>query len=69
VGNIGHDAHLGGAIAGILLCIGLEPRILESHPWVVTAILTPFVLFMVLVVRRPEALLVENYAAYEQKRL
>jgi len=69
VGNIGHDAHLGGAIAGILLCIGLEPRILEIHPWVVAAILTPFVLFMGVVLRRPEAMLVEHYVAYEQKRL
>jgi membrane associated rhomboid family serine protease len=32
VGNIGHDAHLGGAIAGILLCICLEPRILTIAP-------------------------------------
>jgi membrane associated rhomboid family serine protease len=67
-GNIGHEAHLGGAIAGILISLVLEPSILQSHPLVITAFLLPFVLFLFLVVTRPEFLLIDNYFSYRVKR-
>jgi membrane associated rhomboid family serine protease len=66
-GNIGHEAHLGGAIAGILISIGMEPLILKMHPVVVTSILLPFVAFITLLVKKPEVLLIENYWGYQNK--
>jgi membrane associated rhomboid family serine protease len=59
-GNIGHDAHLGGAIAGILICIGLEPRILEVNYLTVILLLTPFLIFMYIVLKYPQFMLLNN---------
>jgi membrane associated rhomboid family serine protease len=67
-GNIGHEAHVGGAIAGILSTLCLEPAIFEMHPLIVAALLIPFLLFMGLLVRRPEILLIENYWGISRKR-
>ncbi|MCK5823972.1 MAG: rhomboid family intramembrane serine protease [Ichthyobacteriaceae bacterium] len=47
VGNIGHSAHLGGGIAGILLTIILIPSVL-SQSWITIAlVLIPFVVLLV----------------------
>jgi len=59
-GNTGHEAHVGGAITGILISLCLEPTIVKRHPILVVALLIPFVLFMGLLVKRPEVLLLEN---------
>lgn len=67
-GNIGHSAHLGGAVAGILLSIALEPAIFEANTWIIVALLLPFVLFMAVVIRRPESMLIDNYVEYERRR-
>ena len=66
-GNIGHEAHVGGAIAGVVVSIGLEPHILTLHPWVVVGLLLPFLLFMTLLIRKPAILLVEHYWGYDRK--
>ncbi len=42
--NIGHSAHLGGAIAGILLTIIIEPSILIEQTWLVILLISPFLL-------------------------
>jgi membrane associated rhomboid family serine protease len=42
--NIGHSAHLGGAIAGILLTIIIEPSILIEQTWLVILLISPFIL-------------------------
>jgi len=31
--NIGHDAHLGGAIIGLLVATAMYPRMVEAQPW------------------------------------
>jgi membrane associated rhomboid family serine protease len=67
-GNIGHEAHLGGAITGILISLALQPTLLQAHPLVITSFLVPFILFLVLIVKRPEFLLIDNYFAYRVKR-
>ncbi|GJM35984.1 MAG: hypothetical protein DHS20C18_49850 [Saprospiraceae bacterium] len=59
--NIGHEAHLGGAIIGVLITIGLKFSVLRDHPWVVAAILIPSILFLGLIVRNPAILMVEKY--------
>lgn len=39
--NIGHAAHLGGSVAGILLTIGLLPDLIEAHAIYVIGMLVP----------------------------
>jgi len=46
-GNIGHDAHLGGAIVGYLIAAGLHPEIVMSNVWMFLGILAPSVLILV----------------------
>lgn len=66
-GNIGHEAHLGGAITGVLISIGMEPIILEIYPLLIASILVPFVAFMILLAKRPEILFIENYWGYTRR--
>jgi hypothetical protein len=37
--NIGHDAHLGGAIVGLLVATGLYPKWVFAAPWMFAAVL------------------------------
>jgi membrane associated rhomboid family serine protease len=47
-GNIGHDAHFGGAIAGYILTISFVPSLLETNLWIVALLALPIVLLFVL---------------------
>ena len=67
-GNIGHSAHLGGTITGILLAIIRYPSVLRDHTWLVALLLIPTALFLWLSVKRPEFLLIDNYFKYRFKR-
>jgi membrane associated rhomboid family serine protease len=46
-GNIGHEAHLGGAVAGIILLILLKPQVASAHPVIAASILLPSIIFIV----------------------
>lgn len=59
--NIGHEAHLGGAITGVLLTVLFAPEILWPHFWVIAGILVPAVAFIVLIARNPNVLIMERY--------
>lgn len=59
--NIGHDAHLGGAIVGSLLTILLQPSVLKTSWWLILLLLVPTTLFLILIVRNPAVLMVDNY--------
>ena len=59
--NIGHEAHLGGAITGVLVAIALQPGVLQQNWWVVLAILVPVILFLVLIVGNNAVLMIDNY--------
>ncbi|RMA58930.1 rhomboid family intramembrane serine protease [Ulvibacter antarcticus] len=48
VGNIGHDAHLGGAIAGYVLTIVFAPDLLQNSLWIVLVLAFPIVLLFIL---------------------
>jgi len=48
IGNIGHDAHFGGAIAGYILTIAFAPYLLDTHLWIVTLLALPIVLLFIL---------------------
>ena len=61
VGRISHEAHLGGAIFGILAAILFRPTILVSHPLLLAALLIPAGVFLYLVYTRPEMLMIPGY--------
>ena len=60
-GNIGHEAHLGGALAGILLAMFMEPDIAWQNWWMVMFTLLPISLFVFMIMMNPNTLLIENY--------
>jgi len=47
-GNIGHDAHFGGAIAGYLLTIIFYPSLLQESLWIVLVLAAPILLLFIL---------------------
>lgn len=51
-GNVGHAAHLGGAIAGVLLVIMLEPGALLANYAVVAALLAPSIVYLLVTTSR-----------------
>lgn len=51
--NIGHEAHLGGALAGILTIVAYHPVLLQSHPWLILGMTLPAVIFLVIAIRYP----------------
>jgi membrane associated rhomboid family serine protease len=65
--NIGHEAHLGGALAGVLLTILLEPMILKTNYLTIFAITIPAFIFLLLIIYKPSALLVESYWGVDEK--
>lgn len=67
--NIGHDAHLGGAVTGILLTILLRPSILLTNWWIILLLLLPTVAFLILIVRNPAVLLIDNYWGEDIRRM
>ena len=48
LGNIGHDAHIGGAIAGYVLTIIFAPYLLEESLWIVVLLAIPIILLFIL---------------------
>lgn len=48
LGNIGHDAHFGGAVGGYILTLALAPWIFSSHLLMVILLAIPIILLFVL---------------------
>ncbi|WP_373056121.1 rhomboid family intramembrane serine protease [Zunongwangia sp. H14] len=48
LGNIGHDAHFGGAVGGYLLTLMLAPWVFETHLLMVILLAIPIVILFVL---------------------
>ncbi len=59
--NIGHEAHLGGALAGVLTAILLYPTALVDNYIPILATLVPIGLFIYFVLTRPGILLIDNF--------
>jgi membrane associated rhomboid family serine protease len=51
--NIGHEAHLGGAVIGMLVAVLFNPFVLSANWLVIVAILFPTIAFMVYLARKP----------------
>ena len=48
LGNIGHDAHFGGAIAGYALTLLFVPSLFETSLWIIIVLAVPIVLLFLL---------------------
>ena len=59
--NIGHEAHLGGILTGTLAAIAMSPKALIVNYITILIILAPTLLFIYLIVTRPQ-LLVTNHS-------
>jgi membrane associated rhomboid family serine protease len=59
--NIGHDAHLGGALVGLIIAIIMQPSALINNTWAIVIIMLPSVFFIYIIVTRPHILLIDNY--------
>ena len=53
-GNLGHEAHLGGAIAGVVMTTILEPGMLGARLWLVLALIVPSAVYLYILVKRPD---------------
>lgn len=56
--NIGHEAHLGGAISGLLICLLLDPSVMERSALTIVLILVPSITMVLVFFFRP--LLIEQ---------
>lgn len=59
--NIGHDAHLGGALVGMMIAMALEPQAMVANFATVVTIAVPAIFFMYVIITKPHVLLVDNY--------
>src|SRR5436190_714779 len=60
-GNIGHDAHLGGALVGMIVALLLKPSAFIPNYLTILIIALPAVAFICLIIARPQILLVDNF--------
>lgn len=58
--NIGHDAHLGGALAGMLIALFFEPHAIWQNFTTILVISIPCLFFIYIIITRPYLLLVDN---------
>ena len=59
--NIGHEAHLGGALIGILAVLILRPTAWQDNYLTILLITVPMVVFIWLIITRPQVLLIDNF--------
>lgn len=60
-GNIGHEAHLGGALMGMIGTIFLAPQTAIDNLWILLLCLIPTLAFLIMIIRNPHILLMDGY--------
>ena len=58
--NIGHEAHLGGAMVGMLVALCMDPSAFEENYLTILTIAVPTIIFIYIVITRPQFLLIDN---------
>lgn len=48
LGNIGHDAHIGGAVGGYILTLAFAPSLFQTSLWIVVLLAIPLIILYVL---------------------
>ena len=51
LGNIGHEAHLGGAVVGLVAPIIFYPEIFSQNQWYILGMMVPIAALLILAVR------------------
>ena len=59
-GNIGHEAHLGGALAGTICTLLLHPQILEKNLFTVLLLTIPILAFIYVIAKWPNLLMLRK---------
>jgi membrane associated rhomboid family serine protease len=59
-GNIGHEAHLGGGLAGMVAALVMYPGALSENFIVIIAIIAPAVVYLFFIFMRPEYLILSS---------
>lgn len=59
--NIGHEAHLGGALIGLIVAVALEPTAFANNYITILIIVVPVIVFIFVIVLRPQTLMIDNY--------
>lgn len=65
--NVGHDAHLGGGIVGMLVAIAIYPQSLIGNYVTILLVAVPAIVFIYLIITRPHLLLIDNFF-YKKKQ-
>ena len=58
--NVGHDAHLGGALIGMLVALIMVPSAFAANYVVILLLSVPTIAFIYLIYKKPQTLLVDN---------
>ena len=59
--NIGHEAHLGGALARMAAALCMQPYALAENYITILIIAVPAIVFTWLIIKKPGLLLIDNY--------
>ncbi|HVE62096.1 MAG TPA: rhomboid family intramembrane serine protease [Chitinophagaceae bacterium] len=59
--NIGHEAHLGGALIGMAVALFMQPSAFADNYLTILVITVPSIAFIYLIITRPQILLVDNF--------
>jgi membrane associated rhomboid family serine protease len=59
--NIGHEAHLGGALIGMTVALVLDPVAFSENTLTILIIAVPTIVFIFLIIIKPQMLLVDNF--------
>jgi membrane associated rhomboid family serine protease len=65
-GASGHAAHLGGALIGMLIAVAFYPEVLGVNYLPILLILLPTVAFIMLIIYKPEVLLIDSFSKKKQ---
>ena len=60
-GNIGHEAHLGGALVGMMVAVLMEPAALLENYSTILIIAVPTIAFIYIIITKPHVLLIDNF--------
>lgn len=66
--NVGHEAHLGGALIGMILAILIQPTALLQNYLIILLITIPTIIFIYLILTKPQILLIDNYYFKSHKK-